>query len=313
MGAITDRMAMRYLREDAIKVPGSKPLKTLGITSESLTTQLDFTESETVIGDRQLQDTVKVAERVQGSIEFELLYGNIDDLLEGALANDWEGSPVANVLENGDEDISFAFEKDFGDIGVLAQFLGCKIDTFGMTFPLREKITGSMSVLGSQGQFASGSASIGTGSPVAAVQLPPMVTLASLAISEGGSSPALDYLTEFSFELNNNTRELPRLGSIDLRGLALGLNRVEGSVTAYFEDTRLAEMLLAETESDWEITTADSEGNSYTWVFPRFKFTSIDGPNQTGRSQDVFLTLGWTALRDPSTGITMRVERDDAP
>lgn len=302
--AQTDRMAMRYIREDSFGVPASGPLSTLLITSEDLTTNFTTTQSESVIGDRQVFELVRTGQTAQGSINFELIYGNIDQLLAGALANDWS----TDTLENGNDLISFAFEKNFQDIGLIYAFLGCRIGGFSMNFPLTEKITGSVNVLGKAGILPSGS--IGTGQPGALPNNPPMVTLDKLQIEEGGSG--IVTATGFSFQVNNNLREQRALGTSDLIDLSLGTFEVTGTVEAYLEDRRFLDLLINDSPSDFEIVTEDSLGNEYTWIFPRFKFTSVTGPANTGRSADVMQTLNWTAMRDPGTGITMAVERKAA-
>ena len=299
----SDRMAMRYLREDSFGVPGSKPLQTLLVTSETLTTNFTTIESETVIGDRQVRDLVRTGRLAQGDINFELIYGNLDDLLCGALANEW----VSNVLENDSDLISFAFEKDFTDLGLLYAFLGCRVGGLTLNFAVQQQIRGTLSVMGKGGVFASASASIGAGSPAAAVDNPMMVSLSKLVLEEGGQG--ITAATAFSFQTANNLRERRVLGSDDLVNLALGTFRVTGTLDAYFEDRRFLDKLIADTPTDFEIVTEDDDGNAYTWIFPRIKFTGTTGPNNQGRNTDVMTQLQWTAFRDPSTGITMRVER----
>lgn len=301
--ATSDRMAMRYIREDSFGVPASGPLSTLVITSENLVPDFQTTESESTIGDRQVREVVRTGRMSQGDINFELIHGNIDDLLTGALADEW----ASDVLENASDMISFAFEKDFADIGVLYALLGCRVGGLSLNFPLADRITGALNVMGKGAAFESGSASIGVGTPGTATSNEMMVTLESLDIEEGGVGVAA--ATGFSFATENGLRNQRVLGATDLAGIGLGTFRVTGTLDAYFEDTRYVDKLIADSESDFEITTQDSDGNAYVWTFPRFKFTGLSGANNPGRNQDVPQTLQWTAYRDPSTGITMRIER----
>jgi hypothetical protein len=99
------------------------------------------------------------------------------------------------------------------------------------------------------------------------------------------------------------------LGAFDLLDINLGKFRPTGTVTQYFESRAQAQKLIDDDPTDFEVTTEDGDGNAYTWIFPRLKFTEIDGPAGTGEDQDVMLTLNWTATEDPSTGVAMQVER----
>lgn len=302
----TDSMVMRYAVEDVYGelASGGQALKNLVITSETLTSQFNTIESEGVLGDRQLRDLVRVGSMAQGDINAELSYAALDDILTGALCDSW----LSGVIENGSDKVSFAFEKDFSDLTQFYAFRGCRVGGFQLNLELQQQIRAVISVMGRGGVFAT--STIGTGSPTAAPENPMIPTLTNLVIDEAGT-PITDALG-FSFQLDNQLRENRVLGSASLRDINLGQFRVTGTLRAYFEDRRYIDKLIADTASDFEITTQDADGNSYVWTFPRFKFTGLSGPANSGRSQDVVQELTWTAMRDPSTGITMRVERSAA-
>jgi hypothetical protein len=301
----TDRLAMRYGTEDSFGVPSSAALTDLFITSETLTTELTKIESEIVLGDRQIHDLIDVGRMSRGDVNFEAVYDNIDDLFEGALCDTW----AADVLQNGAEKHSFVFEKQAQDLAnMYYRFIGSRIGGLSMVFELQRVIAGTLNVMGIGGTFQA--ASVGVGAPSAAPTNPVMSTLETLTIEEGAS--AIEDATRFTFELTNSLREQRRLGSSALRDINLGLFRVTGTLDAYFEDRRYVDKLLAGTPSDFEIAMADEDGNSHVVSFPRFEFTGLDGPANSGRSQDVMQRLRWTAYRDPSSQLTMIVERSAA-
>lgn len=308
MASSSDRMAFRYVRESSFGNPASEPAKTLLYTRESLTPQFEYFESETILGDRQVRGATRSGRTVSGDVDTELIYGNLDDLLEGALADTWS----SDVLVNGSDLISFALEKDFQDVNIRTQFFGCRVGSLAVNMPIAAPITATVGFVGSSFLVPSGGTSIGVGQPAASVSNEEIPTLGNLKIEEGGASPALEYATEFSFNADNGLRPQRVLGNTGLRGIGLGTFRVTGQLAVYFEDTRFIDKLIGDTPSEFEIVTTDSAGNSYVFSFPRLKFTGSNGPNSEGRNSDVFTRLDWTALRDPSTGITMRVERHSA-
>lgn len=302
----TDSMIMRYAVEESYGVlaSGGQALQNLVVTSETLTSQFNTIESEGVLGDRQLRDLVRVGAMAQGDINAELSYGALDDLLTGAFCDAW----ASGVLENGADKISFALEKDFSDVTQFYAFRGCRIGGLQINMELQQQIRAVVSVMGRGGVFAG--ATIGTGTPTAAPENSMIPTLANLTIEEGGVG--VEEALGLSFNLDNQLRENRVLGSDALRDINLGQFRITGTLRAYFESRKYVDKLVADTASDFEVVTQDADGNSYVWTFPRFKFTGLTGPANSGRSQDVIQELQWTAMRDPSTGITARVERSAA-
>lgn len=300
--AITDRMAFRYSRETVYGITDAVPLTTLLITSEDFTTAFPTVESESVNGERQVADAVRVGDDAAGSANFELIYGNLDDLLEGALCNDWDTS---NYIENGDFLVSFSIEKHFQDVTQFSAAKGCRVSTLNLAFVPRQRITGSVGLMG-RGQTFTG-VTVGTGLPVDAVTNPMMVTTGALSLEE--ASAAITACTNFTIALDNGLRPQFVNGNSSIRDIGLGTFRVSGTMECYFSNRAYIDKLIAETPSDYVIVTEDSESNSYTWTIPRFKFTGLAGPANSGRSQDVMQTLNWTAFLDPSSGITMRVDR----
>lgn len=300
--ALTDRMAFRYSRETVYGITDAVAMQTLLITSEDFTSAFPTVESESVTGERQVVDVVRVGSDGAGSANFELMYGNLDDLLEGAMCAEWDTS---DSIENGNFLISFSIEKHFQDITQFQAFKGCRVGTMVLNFVPRQRITGSMALMGRGGVF--NTVTIGTGSPTSATTNPMMVTTDALSLEE--ASAAITAATSFTINLDNGLRPQNVLGNSSIRDIGIGTFRVTGQMECYFQNRTYIDKLLAETPSDYVIVTEDSEGNSYSWILPYFKFTGLAGPNNTGRSQDVMQALEWTALFDPSSSKTMRIER----
>lgn len=305
--ATTDNLALRYHVESSYGETSPSPAptqSTLLVVSESLTTAFQTIESEAVVGDRQVQDIVRVGRICEGDINCELNYGNLDDFFRGALADAWS----ADVLENGSTLVSYGLEKHMTDLSIFYRFAGARVNSLGINMALQSMITGTIGVMAKGGVFAA--STIGDGSPGAATSNEPMVTLSTLTLNEGGTGIACP--TAFNFQTTNELRQKRCLGEDDISGINLGIFRATGTLEAYFEDRTYVDKIVADTPSDFEIIAEDSDGNSYTFTFPRFKFTTLEGPANTGRSSDLMQTLGWTAYKDPSTGITMSITRSAA-
>jgi hypothetical protein len=100
--AETSRVRLLYVEETAWgEVPSPAPtLKGLRITGESLKFGLDSSVSNEMRDDRQIPDLIQTGRRADGGFNFELSYGNLDELLEGALFTDWgtELTITANTI-----------------------------------------------------------------------------------------------------------------------------------------------------------------------------------------------------------------------
>lgn len=306
--ATTDNMALQYFVESTWGETSPSPAPTLQkllINSESLTTAFNTIESEAVVGDRQVQDITRVGRICEGDIVTELTYSNLDDFFRGAMADAW----TTDVLENGSTLVSYGLEKEFTDLGLFYRFSGCRVNTLAVAMELQSIISGTLGMMGKGGIFAA--STIGDGSPTDATTNPRMVTLSSLTLNEAGSAIACP--TSFTFQTDNELRERRCLGDDDISGINLGIFRVTGTLEAYFEDRTYVDKIVDDTATDFEIVAQDSDGNGYTFTFPKAKFTTLDGPANTGRSSDVMQTLGWTAYEDPSSGITMSIARAAGP
>lgn len=85
----TNRTELKYVKETTYGVTPASALQKLRYTDESLVENSNTVTSSEIRSDRNIQEYVQVSAAVAGSIGFELSYGTYDDLLEGALCNDY--------------------------------------------------------------------------------------------------------------------------------------------------------------------------------------------------------------------------------
>lgn len=85
-----NRTLVSYVRE---ATPGTTPptpaFKPLRITTDGLIFRPTTVRSNELVNSRRVRDMVRVGHEVGGSLGFEFLYGNLDDLLESILFNLW--------------------------------------------------------------------------------------------------------------------------------------------------------------------------------------------------------------------------------
>jgi hypothetical protein len=82
---------------------------------------------------------------------------------------------------------------------------------------------------------------------------------------------------------------------------------VTGTLNAYFEDDVMYQKFLNHTQSSLTITLTDAGGNTIVITLPRIYYTK--GPvNITAGNEDVMVPLEFTALRDPTTNLTIAMD-----
>jgi hypothetical protein len=113
--------------------------------------------------------------------------------------------------------------------------------------------------------------------------------------------------TNVQFEVNNNLRDQPCIGSLALGGIGIGRTNVSGTIEAYFRDRALFEKYLNFNTVAVSFR-ATLGGNSYLFDFPAVKFTSgqvVAG----GNDQDVLTSLNFEAKRDATSGFMVAINR----
>lgn len=283
----------------------SPDLTAMRFTGESLKHDSEFASSEEIRPDRQVADVLRTSIGASGSINVEVSYGTYDALFEALLAGTW----TTNVLDNGTSLRSFLIEKQFQDISEYVAFYGMRVTSASMNIEPGSIITGAFSFAG-QKAIASGT-TVGDGTPTAASATSVLNAIDNVsAVTEGGGAFAGDILS-ISLDVNNNSRPKPAVGVLGPMDIGFGQFQVTGSIQAYFDSRALYEKYLSDTASSFSFTLTDVQGNSYVINLPKLKWS--DGNVVTpGNNQDVIADMTFTAYRDSSLGVTMRMTRTPA-
>ncbi len=221
---------------------------------------------------------------------------------EAAVAATVSGS----TLVNGVVERSFTMEKDFQDITEFINFVGMRAGTWSLSVTNGAISTGTFGFSGKQADAAG--ATVGTGPVVAASTNPVMNGIDNVTdIREGGVISTF-CVSEISFQVENNLRMINCVGEVGPTDIGIGSFGVTGNLNVYFESRALYEKYLDFTTSSLSFRAIDALGNAYVFTFPAVKFTAgevVAG----GLDQDVLANMQWTAFRDSTSGVMMRVDR----
>lgn len=288
---------LRFIAESSWGVtPGTPQMIALRHTSCSLGLDKDIFQSQELRTDRMIADLRHGAKKAQGSIGFELSYGEYDPFLEAALFGDW----AANVLKAGTTAKSFTIERAFEDIDRYGAFLGCMVDKLSLDVKPGGMVTGSFDIVGKSGSYSNTSLD---STPTASQTNSPFDGFTG-TIEEGGS--AIATLTGIQLSLANGLTPAMVLGSSTAASIVPGRSNLTGTVDAFFDDITLLNKWVNETESSIEFTLG-SGAKSYTFLIPRVKFTG--GDLNVQNENNVPLRLPFQALLDNVTGTNLQITR----
>lgn len=307
------RHSMRLVLESTYGVtpatPTLTPIRhtqtTLGLTKDSL-------QSEEIRADRQIADFRHGARQVGGDIQFELSFDSFDSILEALTMGTWTAdTPAAGTkqLKAGVVRRSFTVERQFGDILTADKpfyvFTGVEFNQLQLQVNANAMITGTFSVIGKDLVTAT--------AEIAGATINPVTTTSPLdsftgALKEGNTVIAV--ITEIQLNLENGLEARFVVGSKTTIRPSVARSNVSGQVTAYFEDSKLVDKFINETESSIEFDLPDAAGNNLKFKLPRIKYTG--GSPDVGGEGPITLTMPFQALLDSVTGTNIIIEATDA-
>lgn len=211
---------------------------------------------------------------------------------------------------NGVAKRSFMFEKHYQDLTTTFEAAYGQVpSTLSLTIATESIISGEIGFVGAYA--ITGSSTLGTGANTAATETDNMATVDEIAALFEGSDHADFLATEVTISVNGNPSTRMNLGENSPSSYGLGKFEITGSIKAHFASSDLIDKYLNGTETAMAIAVKDAAGNHTIFDFPRIKFT--DGSRFSGgENSNVMAELTFTAYRDVSEDITMRISNIDA-
>lgn len=309
------QVGLYFAQEDnfGTGAPAATAFQALRFTSEGLKQNMTFEESDEISPDRATKGVTRTSISAGGPVAFELSYGTYDTLLSAAFGGNWAvagGGAGIDRLENASVKKSFVFEKKFSDIAEYLSYTGMMVDTLSLEIPAQGKITGSFGFIGLN-EDAAGATIATITTPLVATTTPIVNSIDNISnVLEGGSAftGCIDRIT---LNANNNVRPRNCVGTALATSQGLGKMQISGVFRAHYASRALFEKKLDQTATSLGWTVTDSLGNAYIFTIPEIKYT--DGQVVTGgNNQDVIADLSFTAIKDPSLNVMIRIDRNPA-
>lgn len=240
---------------------------------------------------------------VAGDIVVDLRKGDYDALLESAFFNTW----ATDVLKVGVTPKYFSIEDAATDIAQFRLFTGCAVSSLAVSIKPNQMVTGTFSMVGKD-MTVSGT-SVDPTKTASTGNAPFDAYSGVLELGDaGGALSAVAVITGIDFTIDNSLAPTFVVGSASTPQLEYGMAKVEGTITAYFENLNLYNRFLNETETAFEVEVDDPTGTStYTWLFPRVKFNGGDVPVDGETSR--ILNIPFVALYDTTENTSVKLTR----
>jgi hypothetical protein len=283
------RSSLSFVTEVTFGTTPAGSFTNLPFTTHSLNLTKDRVAGNDIQADRMPRVDRHGNRQVAGDIVVDLRDGVYDAFLESAMLNTFS----TNVLKVGVVPKFLSIEDYAADIDQARLFTGMTVSTMGISLAPNQMVT---TTFGMVGKDMTVSATQKT-QTAAANNAPFDAYSGDIAIGNVGSSSAVAIVTGLDFTLNNSFAPTFVIGDSAAPSLEYGRAEIEGTITAYFEDTALINRFLNETETELEVSVNDPTGtNAYTFLFPRIKINSADVPVDGPTSR--IINMSFVALYD---------------
>lgn len=302
------RSSLSFITEVTFGTTPAGDFKNLPFSTHSLNLTKDRVAGNDIQADRMPRVDRHGNRQVAGDIVVDLRDGDYDVFLESAMLGTWDTTPVAgpDVLKVGVTPKFFSIEDYAADIDQARLFTGMAVSTMGISLAPNQMVTTTFGMIGKDMTISA----VQKTQTAASGAAPFDSYSGDVSIGNVGSSSAVGIVTGIDFTLTNSFAPTFVVGDDSAPSLEYGRAEVEGTFTAYFEDTALINRFLNETETELKVSVNDPTGlNAYTFLFPRVKINSadvgVDGP--TSR----IINLSFVALYDATTGSNLVISRPE--
>lgn len=208
------------------------------------------------------------------------------------------------TLKNGTTVHSYFIEANHVDLTAVRYFTGMEVAGGGMNINSGQIVELTLDWMGKRGFAASVTQASALTSANSNTPLTAAVNVGD--IYENGVK-LTDSLQAVSFNVNNNMRARPQVGSKTGAQPGDGGIDVTGQVNMYFGRIHHLLKQINHTETELAVTMKDADGNRIVVTFPSVYY-SAGNPPATGQDADVFLPIDFVARRDPTEGIAIRMD-----
>jgi hypothetical protein len=294
------RSSLSYIVESTFGTTPAGNFTNLPFSTQSLNLSKDRVAGNDIQADRMPRVDRHGNRQVGGDVVVDLRKGDYDAFLESAMLNTW----ATDVLKVGTTPKYFSIEDYAADVDQARLFTGCTVSSLALSIAPNQMVTSTFTMVGKD--MTIGATEKTQDDPSG--NAPFDAYSGAVAIGNVGASSASGVVTGIDFTLNNSFAPTFVVGDDSAPALEVGRAEIEGTLTAYFEDSALITRFLNETETELSVSVDDPTGsNEYTFLFPRVKINSadvgVDGPNSRT------ISMSFVALYDSTEATNLKITR----
>ena len=294
------RSGLSYLTETTFGTTPVGNFAQLPFNTHSLNLTKERLASTEIVTDRMPRIDRHGNRSVGGDVVVDLRDAVFNPLIETAMLSTFS----TGNIKVGTTPKYLSMEDYAADIDQARLFTGLAVSTMNISMAPNQMVTTTFGLVGKDMTIS------GTEKTVdAATEVEPFdaysgdIKVANVDGISGAS--ALSVVTGLDFTLTNSFAPTFVVGDDSAPQLEFGRAEIEGTLTAYFEDTDLINRFLNETESAIEVSVADPSANTMTFLFPKVKFNSADVPVDGPTSRVV--NMSFVALYDDTEGTNLSI------
>lgn len=212
---------------------------------------------------------------------------------------------TGRTLTNGITKVSYFIETDFGNINAVKYQTGMRCNTANLTVAAQQIVTGTFEFVGKQGFTAS--TTVASAVVTSANTNTPLTAAANVQKILHDNATLNSSINSFTMDINNNMSPRPTVGSKFSSEPVDGGLDVTGNINLFFDRIDFYNALINHTSFSLDYMLRDDNGNAIIFSYPEIKATTGD-PIAGGKDEDVFLSLDYQAIKDPTLGYTVRID-----
>jgi hypothetical protein len=212
---------------------------------------------------------------------------------------------TGRTLVNSTTKVSYFIETDFGNIAAVKYQNGMRCNTANITVAAQQIVTGTFEFVGKQGFVAS--TTVASTVVTSTNTNTPLTAAANVVKTLHNDSSLLSAINSFTVDINNNMAPRPTVGSKFSSEPVDGGLDVTGNLNIFFDRIDFYQDLINHTSFSLDYMMRDDNGNAVIISLPEIKGTTGD-PLAGGKDEDVFLSLDYQAVKDPTLGYTIRID-----
>lgn len=211
-----------------------------------------------------------------------------------------------NYIRTGSTYQTYLLQKEFTDISRYLAFTGMGVDTYDFRMESKAKVAQAFAFFGCQG--LSRSAKVNTVAAIAASTNGIVNTSSMIGSLLKDGAAFGNAVMSASFQVKNNLRERPSIGSLVSQEHGVGFSEITGELRVYFTSAEMLTAFLNHSTFSVEFPAIDAAGNVMNVYLPAVQ-TASGSPDNTGVNTDIMQNVQFRAVPHPTLGYQIQIDR----